>query len=255
MVKLSVIIPCFNEEENLRRGVLKDVDDYLNKRGYLYEVIICNDQSTDQSLSLAQKFVKNHSNFQLLNLPKSGKPGALWKGIQQAKFPYVLFSDMDQSTPIEELSKFLPYFSEGVDIIIGSRGQSREGNSLLRKLGSKTFSLLRNAFLHTHIVDTQCGFKAMKTDLAKSIFPRLEVIKNIQDSGGWRVTAYDVELLFIAQKMGCSIKEIEVDWKNEDVSTTKGNANARYLKESKQMAQEVGRVLLNYYKGYYDFKK
>lgn len=252
MNSLSVIIPCYNEEANLKRGVLEEVEDYLSKQSFKWEVIICNDKSTDNSLSLISKFVTNRPQFRVLDLPKGGKAGAIWGGIQQAKYDIVLFTDMDQSTPLSEVSKLLPYFDQKYDMVIGSRGSHREGSSLIRKLGSKVFITTRNILLHSHIIDTQCGFKAMRTSLAKQVFPKLAVIKNIQGQSEWRVTAYDVEMLLIVQKLGHGIKEVEVDWRNEDTSTTKGDANARYLKESQEMAREVWRIFVNNLKGVYE---
>lgn len=251
---VSIIIPCYNEENNLTRGVLSDVDSFLKTVDFNYEVILCNDKSTDGSLKIIQDFAKTHPNFRVLDLPKGGKPGAIWGGIQQAKFPLILFTDMDQSTPLREVSKLLPFFDRNYDFVIGSRGGDRQGNSLIRQLGSKVFAAARNILLRSNITDTQCGFKAMRLDLAKKIFPQLAVIKSIQSGAGWRVSAFDVELLFIAQKMGYKIKEVEVEWKNEDTSTTKGDANARYVKESRQMAEEVWRIFVNNLKGVYDQK-
>jgi len=201
---------------------------------------------------LVNDFAKTRPKFRVLDLPKGGKAGAIWGGIQQAKYKIVLFTDMDQSTPLKELSKLLPFFDKDYDLVIGSRGHHREGNTFTRKLGSKVFMASRNFLLHTNIIDTQCGFKAIKTDLAKEIFPQLAVIKNIQNREGWKVSAYDVEMLLIAQKLGKKIKEVVVEWRNEDTSTTKGDANARYLKESKEMAREVWRIFVNNIKGNYD---
>jgi len=255
MNEVSIIIPCYNEENNLKRGVLDEVYSFLQKVDFNWEVIICNDKSTDNSLALVKDFVKKHPKFRVLDLPKGGKPGAIWGGLQQAKYPIVLFTDMDQSTPIKEINKLLPYYKENFDIVIGSRGRIREGNSFIRVMGSKVFSILRNILLGTNIIDTQCGFKSMKTELAKKIFPELSVIKNIQNGNGWRVSAYDVELLFIAEKWNFKIKEVPVIWKNEDTSTTKGDANSKYIKESKRMAEEVWRVFVNNLQGRYDQKK
>ena len=162
---------------------------------------------------------------------------------------------MDQSTPIEELSKLLPFFDQNFDIVIGSRGVQREGNSLLRKIGGSVFLLLRRLFILPNIIYTQCGFKALKTDIAKKIFPELQFFKDKTDKKGWRVSAFDVELLFMAQKWGFKIKEVEVAWRNEDTSDTKGNANTEYYKESLQMVQEIIRVKRNDIKGLYDQKK
>ncbi|MEI8067701.1 MAG: glycosyltransferase [Candidatus Shapirobacteria bacterium] len=254
MKSISIIIPCYNEENNLKNGVLNEVYDFLKDQKYTWEVVICNDESTDNSLKLVQDFASKHKNFRVLDLPHGGKPSAVWGGIQEAKYPTILFTDMDQSTPLKELNKLLPFFDKDYDVVIGSRGHSREGNSLVRKIMAKGFLFGRRLFLLPKIIDTQCGFKAMKTDLAKQIFPNLEFFKNKSKKIGWTVSAFDVELLFIAQKWGYKIKEVEVEWKNEDLSTTKGDDGARFKKESQQMLQEIIRVIRNDFQGIYDKK-
>ncbi|MFA6007161.1 MAG: glycosyltransferase [Candidatus Shapirobacteria bacterium] len=250
---LSIVIPCYNEENNLKRGVLDEVADFLKTVDFEWEVIIANDESTDNSLKIAQDFAKKHDHFKVLDLPHGGKPSAVWGGIQSAKYPLVLFTDMDQSTPLQEIEKLLA-FSDKYDVIIGSRGKDRDGNSLLRILMSRAFLLFRRLVLLPKIIDTQCGFKMFKTDVAKKLFPNLQFFKDKSDKKGWRVSAFDVELLFMAQKWGYHIKEVEVVWKNEDTSNTKGDNNARFKKESLNMIQEIIRVKSNDFKGLYEQK-
>lgn len=254
MKSISIIIPCYNEENNLKKGVLNEVSDFLKTQKFQWEVIVCNDESTDKSLKLVKDFASKHKGFRVLDLPHGGKPSAVWGGIQKAKYPIVLFTDMDQSTPLKEINKLLPFFNKNYDIVIGSRGVSREGNTLLRKIGGAVFLSLRRAVLLRNIIDTQCGFKMFKTEVAKDLFPNLQFFKDKSDKKGWRVSAFDVELLFMAQKWGYKIKEVEVDWQNEDISDTKGNDGARYRKESVQMINEIKRVLVNNFKGVYDKK-
>jgi glycosyltransferase involved in cell wall biosynthesis len=254
MTPISIVTPCYNEQSNINRGVLQEVYDYLKDKSFKWEVIICNDESTDDSLNLVKQFAQKHENFRVLDLPHGGKPSAVWGGIKEAKYPVVLFTDMDQSTPLKELDKLLPWFDQNYDIVIGSRGSERDGNSFLRKLGSTIFLLVRRLILLPNIIDTQCGFKAMKTIVAKEIFPDLQFFKDKSEKKGWRVSAYDVELLFISKKRGYKIKEVKVDWKNEDISNTKGDMAARYRKESINMAKEVWRVKKNDIKGIYDKK-
>jgi len=254
MTSISIIIPCYNEENNIRGGVLEQVYRFLIKQQLIWEVIICNDESTDNSLKLAQDFSSKHKGFRVLDLTHGGKPSAVWGGIKEAKYSISLFTDMDQSTPLKELTKLLPFFNKNYDVVIGSRGESREGNSLVRKIMAKGFLFGRRLFLLPNIIDTQCGFKAIKTDLAKKIFPNLEFFKDKSDKKGWRVSAFDVELLFMAQKWGYKIKEVEVNWKNEDLSTTKGNDSTRFKKESKQMLREIFRIIRNNLQGVYDQK-
>lgn len=248
---LSVVIPCYNEENNLNRGVLNQVYDYLKNQTYNWEVIIANDGSTDNSLKIAQNFSKNHKGFVALDLPHGGKPSALKGGLAKVKNDIVLFTDMDQSTPISELSKLLPYFSKGYQVVIGSRGTERHNFSLSRRLASAIFSSVRRLILLPGIVDTQCGFKAFKSDVARAIFPKLAYFSDRLDQSGWTVSAYDVEFLFMAQFLGYKIKEVKVKWQDEDTSTTK-NRGDKFKKESIQMAKEIYRIKLKHLKGGYE---
>jgi dolichyl-phosphate beta-glucosyltransferase len=251
---ISIIIPCYNEEENLKRGVLDEVNNFLQTQKFKWEVLVCNDESTDNSLKLVQEFTKKHPGFRVLDLPHGGKPSAVWGGIKEAQNPLVLFTDMDQSTPLKEINKLLPYFDKNYDVVIGSRGLIRDNTSVTRKIMSRVFFYLRRMIILHNIIDSQCGFKAFRTDVAKKLFPNLQFFKDKSSKKGWRVSAFDVELLFMAQKWGYKIKEVKVDWKNEDTSITKGDNAARFKRESKQMAQEILRVLKNNMKGIYDQK-
>jgi dolichyl-phosphate beta-glucosyltransferase len=251
---ISVIIPCYNEEGNLKRGVLDEVHQYIAKQDYSWEVIIVNDESTDNSRSLVECFVKDTVNLSLFDIPHGGKPAAVWAGIQKARGEIVLFTDMDQSTPISELSKILPWYEEGFDIVIGSRGATREGFSIIRQAGSVVFRTFRRLFLLRDISDTQCGFKSCRREAALRVFPRLQFFKQGNRPAGWKVSAYDVELLYLFERAGYPIKEVEVAWQNRDESDTKDQTGklAQYFKESIEMAKEVVRVKLNQLKGLYD---
>jgi glycosyltransferase involved in cell wall biosynthesis len=251
---LSIIIPCYNEEGNLRRGVLDEVRQYIVRQDFPWEVLIVNDESTDDSRSLVERFAKDAEGFSLLDIPHGGKPAAVWAGIKKAMGEIVLFTDMDQSTPIDELDKLLPWYENGYDVVIGSRGSSREGFSILRQVGSQVFRTFRRLFLLRDISDTQCGFKSCRREAALKVFPRLQFFKQEGKPTGWKVSAYDVELLYLFDRAGYSMMEIEVEWRNRDESDTKDQSGklARYIKESLEMAREVVRVKLNQLKGLYD---
>jgi glycosyltransferase involved in cell wall biosynthesis len=251
---ISVVIPCWNEEKNLEGGVLDEVYQYLAEQSYAWEVIVVNDGSTDKSRSLIQAFVEDKDQFSLVDIPHGGKPAGVWAGIQAARGEIVLFTDMDQSTPIGELGKLLPWYEEGFDVVIGSRGMGREGTSLLRKTGSFIFLTLRQLVLLRNIGDTQCGFKSSRREAALEIFPRLQFFQQEEKPTGWKVTAFDVELLYLFEKAGYRIKEVEVSWLNRDRSDTKSQQSemSRYINESIEMAKEVARVKRNDLKGLYD---
>jgi dolichyl-phosphate beta-glucosyltransferase len=161
---------------------------------------------------------------------------------------------MDQSTPIKELDKLLPWYEEGFDVVIGSRGTAREGTSLMRKVGSYIFLNFRRLFLLPDIYDTQCGFKTCRRSAALATFPHLQYFSQEKEAAGWKVSAYDVELLFLFERAGYQIKEVVVKWRNRDLSQTKGQEGelARYLKESLEMVKEIQRVKLNQLRGVYD---
>ncbi len=250
---LSVIIPCWNEQRNLEHGALKEVHHYLLDQDYAWEVVVVDDGSTDQSRQLVERFVADKENWTLLTIPHGGKPAAVWAGIQQAQSEIVLFTDMDQSTPIAELDKLLPWYEQGFDVVIGSRGVAREGTSLLRKLGSVVFLGLRSLFLLRHIRDTQCGFKSCRRAAAMDVFPRLQYFQQAERPSGWKVSAYDVELLYLFERAGYRIQEVVVSWHNRDSSDTKGQQSemARYVHESLDMAREVLRIKLNQLRGAY----
>ncbi|MGD2165114.1 MAG: glycosyltransferase [Anaerolineae bacterium] len=251
---LSVIIPCYNEEKNLEQGALGEVHRYLRGRDYSWEAIIVNDASTDDSRRLIREFIDDKGGFSLLDIPHGGKPAAVWAGIQEARGEIVLFTDMDQSTPIEELGKLLPWYERGYDVVIGSRGAQREGFSIVRRLGSVVFRSLRRLILLPDISDTQCGFKSCRREAALEVFPQLEFFKRQDRPRGWKVSAYDVELLHLFETAGYALKEVEVEWLNRDLSDTKDQtgALARYVRESVEMTREVLRVRLNELRGLYD---
>ncbi len=251
---LSVIIPCYNEQKNLERGVLEEVYGYLAAQDYRWELIVVNDQSTDDSRSLIADFAGDKPEISLVDILHGGKPAAVWAGIRAARGEIVLFTDMDQSTPLEELEKLLPWYGRGCDVVIGSRGLEREGFSPFRRLGSVVFRSLRRACLLREISDTQCGFKSCRREAALAVFPRLEFFKQSDRPHGWKVSAYDVELLHLWNKAGYELKEVEVRWLNRDESDTKDQTGAvgRYLRESIEMMREVLRVRLNEFKGLYD---
>lgn len=249
---LSIVIPCYNEEANLKRGVLTEVRDFLKGRKYTWEVIVSDDGSTDGSKELAAKQIKNWKYFKLSKNPHAGKPSALWSGIQAAEGKYVLFTDMDQSTPISQVDKLLPYASKGFKAVIGSRGLSRKKFPFYRRLGSVVFMSFRKSIVLSEIDDTQCGFKLFDTKVAKEAFPMLEFFRKENKATGWTVTSYDVELLHIIKKLGHKIKEVRVSWEERDESISKGGGIIRYIRESKEMLVQILRVKINDLRGFYD---
>ncbi|MBI3559266.1 glycosyltransferase [Candidatus Gottesmanbacteria bacterium] len=250
---LSVVIPSYNETENLKRGVLGEVRNYLSQQKYLWEVIISDDGSPDQqSKTLARDFCDRNQNFIFLENNHAGKPFAVWSGIKKAAGKIVLFTDMDQSTPISEIEKMLPLFEKNFDVVIGSRGVERKKFSLFRRLASMIFREFRRSLLLAEIIDTQAGFKAFRTEVAKEIFPLLQVIRSDKSASGWKVTSFDVELLVAAERRGYKIAEVSIFWEDRDVSQGKSRGTRKFIQESLDMLSEIFRVKLNDLRGFYN---
>lgn len=211
---LSVVIPSYNEMANLQKGTLDKVEHYLVRKKYHYEIVIVDDGSTDGSREFVEEFIKDSDNIKLIKNNHTGKAGAVTRGMIAAKGDYILFTDMDQATPIEELEKFLPYIEEGRDVIIGSR-PSRPGAPFSRQIMSKSNVFLRKMLVGLpRIADTQCGFKLFKKKGAEEIFNRIKKIHNgFKTINGSSVTSgFDLEILLLAESLGYSIKEVPVKW-------------------------------------------
>jgi dolichyl-phosphate beta-glucosyltransferase len=251
-ILLSIIIPCYNEDANLHRGVLKEVYDFMQTKKFNWEVIVSDDGSTDDSRDLVRTQIKNFKNFKLLENPHGGKPSALWFGIKEAKGRYVLFADLDQSTPIDQLDKLLPFLAKKVGAVIGSRGLLRKNFPFYRRMGSIVFMAFRKLFILPEIDDTQCGFKLFRRIVVFKGFPKLELFRKTKEVKGWAVTSWDVEILHIVKKMGYKIEEVPVDWEDIDISKNKGSVLSRYFKESKEMLLQILRVKRNDMMGMYD---
>ena len=244
---LSVIIPAYNEEPNFKKGALDQVSKYLSKQQYLWEVLVVDDGSEDSTAALCADFASKHNNFRVIKNPHQGKAETVKAGVRQAKGEYILFTDFDQSTPISELEKLLPFFEE-FDIVIGSRqlpGAKREKEPIYRHLMGLVFNLLVQAIAVRGIWDTQAGFKCFKKDVAKILFEKLKVYGKGKKVKGALVTAFDVELLFIAKKHNYKIKEVPIIWHHE--ATTRVSP----IKDSLRMLRDVLRIRLNDLRGVY----
>lgn len=209
---LSVVMPCYNESENIKKGVLEAASSYLTSQSLPYEVLIVDDGSTDASRRLIRTFIKTHPQFRLLTNKHQGKAKAVSTGVLESSGTYILFADFDQATPLSEIEKLLPFF-DSFDIVIGSRHDQRQGAPLSRRIMARGFMLLRNIILGVGVADTQCGFKAFKKKAAHTLFKKLRLYRDLKEVSGSSVTAgFDVELLFLARQMGFSVKEVPVEW-------------------------------------------
>jgi len=244
-IYLSVVIPAYNEHVNLKRGVLAGVWDYLNNKKYNWEVLIVDDGSKDDTASLAETFAKKHKGFKVYKEPHRGKGGTVIAGMLKARGKIILFTDMDQATPINQVEKLIPKLERGYDIVIGSRA-GRKGSPLIRKIMAYGFVALRTLILRLPYKDTQCGFKAFRKQAAKGIFKRIKIFSQKAKTKGASVTAgFDLEVLYIARKLGYKVAEVKVEWHHQE--GTKVNP----LKDSWEGFRDLMKVRINALLGKY----
>ncbi len=245
-INLSVVIPAYNEERNLKREVLDEVLDFLKIFGLSYEIIIVDDGSTDETKEVVKKYILKDKRLRLLEIPHGGKANAVMTGMLKAKGNIVLFTDMDQATPIDQLEKFIPKFEQGFDIVIGSR-HGRKGAPIIRKLAALIFSVLKRVILGLHFRDTQCGFKAFTKKAIEKIIPKIKHEWGVLHFRGGAVNAgFDVEVLFLAKKYGFKIAEIDVEWKYVDTE------RVQVVKDALAAIYDMLRIRVNDLRGKYD---
>ncbi|OGE12850.1 hypothetical protein A3G14_00915 [Candidatus Curtissbacteria bacterium RIFCSPLOWO2_12_FULL_38_9] len=246
-VHLSVIIPAYNEEPNFKKGTLDEVPRYLDKQNYTYEILIVDDGSEDSTAKLADEFSRKHKNIKVIKNPHQGKAETVKTGVKEAKGELILFTDFDQATPLSEVEKLLKFIPD-CDIVIGSRqlpGAKREKEPIHRHLMGLVFNLIVQMIAVRGIWDTQAGFKLFKSKVAKPLFAGLKVYGKGKVVKGALVTAFDVELLFIAKKRGFKIKEVPIIWHHMATSRVSP------IKDSIRMLRDVIKIRLNDIKGVY----
>ena len=212
---LSVVIPAYDEEERIV-GTLNKIGDYLRRQKYTSETIVVDDGSRDRTAELAAAAIREMKNAQIVRLPKNlGKGAAVKEGILQARGNWILFSDADLSTPIEELEKFLPWIDGGCDVVIGSRALPESDIQIrqffVRELMGKVFNVFVRLMIIKGIRDTQCGFKLFRREAARHVFPRVKT----------KGFGFDVEALYLCRCLGYRIQQVPVVWRNSPPSKVK----------------------------------
>jgi glycosyltransferase involved in cell wall biosynthesis len=210
-VFLSVVVPAFNEAVNFS-GKLSQITEYLNKQKYHWEIVVVNDGSSDNTLELLNEFSQSNKGVRVVDSLHQGKAGSIIRGVRESVGDYIIFSDMDQATPISESARILTLLQSGYDIVIGSRSK-REGAPVVRQILAYGMVILRTLLLRLPYRDTQCGFKGFSRKAAQRIFPVLEKIHPPHEIHGPAVNpGFDVELLYLGRKLGFRIAQTPVTW-------------------------------------------
>ncbi len=211
-MNLAIIIPAYNEGKRIG-STLSGIISYIKNQDFSSRIIVINDGSVDDTIKAIAEYRNCDVPIDIYTHTRNkGKGASVKRGIEMAQSDYVLFSDADLSTPIEELGNMLEQIKRGYDIVIGSRATI--GSDIVKKQSigrqsmGKIFNRLVQFFVFKGIEDTQCGFKLFRTDVAKRIVS-YQMIKGF---------AFDVELLYIAKKMGYLVLEVPVQWKHVEFS-------------------------------------
>ena len=238
-IKLSVIVPAYNEEGRLQK-TLAEIDKYLRKQSYSYEILVVNDGSKDRTAEVAKNLMSEIKNLKATGYEKNqGKGYAVRFGMLEARGEYRLFTDADNSTSIDQVERMWPEFKAGYDIVIGSRdikgAKLSVAQSWIRMRIGDVFNLLVQITCGLWgIWDTQCGFKGFTKKATEDIFPKCRINR----------FAFDPEILVIAKKMGYKIKEIPVTWVNDPESKVK-------IKSMIKMGIDLIKIRLNLIKNLY----
>jgi len=244
-IYLSVIIPAYNEEKRVSNTVL-DIDHYLSKQDYTYEIVVVNDGSKDKTAQIVNKLADLVKNLRLIdNKENHGKGWVVRQGMLESLGEIRLFTDADNATTIDHFSKMIPLFEQGYQVAIGSRDDKDAAGAkqavsqpFYKRLLGNMGNLLIQMLAVRGVWDTQCGFKAFKAGAAQDIFGRSKIDR-------W---GFDIEALALTRKLGYRLGIIPVNWINDPYSRVgwKGYLNT---------FRELFKIKWNLISGKYDYRK
>jgi dolichyl-phosphate beta-glucosyltransferase len=237
---LSIVIPAYNEESRLPK-TLGRIFAYLQARPYRTEILVVDDGSSDRTSEIVNSCAQNYPGLRLVSNGRNrGKGFSVRHGMLEAFGEIALFTDADLSTPIEEADKLLAAIRErGYDGAIGSRAMDRSlievHQSVIREQAGIFFNRLVRWIMGIEFSDTQCGFKAFRTERTRIIFEQ----QRIERFG------FDPEILFLAKRQGFRVAEVPVRWSHD--SATKVNVAADGIR----MFLELLLIRWNAVRGFY----
>lgn len=234
---ISVVIPSFNERSRIVPTV-GAIASHVSDLGVPWELIVADDGSTDDTLARLEAL--DMVNLRIIPAPANmGKGAAVKRGMQSAHGEYLLFADADCSTPIAELDRLLAAVQGGgADVAIGSRraaGSQVSNRSRLRRTATAGLRVLVQNLLGTRVEDTQCGFKLFTREAADQLFTR-------QTINGF---SFDLELLFLSNRLGLEVAEVPVRW--YDAPGSKVDP----IQEARRFIRDMFRIRFNALRGVY----
>lgn len=254
MIDFSIVIPAYNEADKITTS-LTQVVNFMRTYKPNFEVIVSDDGSTDATAQLVLEYQKNNPEVVLLKNLHKGKGPTVWSGMHKAQGNFIYMADADLSSPISELKKLVVWATDqNFDVVLASRegiGSQRVDEPLVRHLMGRIFNMFVQLLAVPGINDTQCGFKLFKGAVAHEVFERLQIY-NATTVGELKTAylgAWDVEVLYLARKLGYTIKEVPVKW-----TYVKTN-RLSHVRDSIRMLRDVIKIRLNDICGKYNLPK
>jgi glycosyltransferase involved in cell wall biosynthesis len=249
--RVSIVIPVYNESRRIALTI-EAAAAFLRDAPFQAEVIVADDGSTDDTRRVAAKALPALPCARLLELSHGGKARAVLAGLAEATGDIVGFMDADLATPLPNLLTAVAHIAQGADVVIGSRegaGSRRIGEPGYRHVMGRVFNAIVRAALLPGIDDTQCGFKFMTRAARDRILPLVRLYRDAGEVTQPRVTAFDVELLYIARLLGFRIGILPVTWSYG----TSSKVNP--VRDTLQNLRDVAQVWLNGRRGLYDARR
>ena len=202
---LDIVIPVYNEERDLPGSVRRLHQFLATEVPYPSRITVADNASTDSTLAVAQELAEELQDVDVVHLDAKGRGGALYTAWMASEADVVAYMDVDLSTDLSALMPLVaPLISGHSDVAIGSRlaASSRVVRGPKREFVSRSYNLILRGVLGARFSDAQCGFKAVRADVARQLLPL------VADTGWF----FDTELLVIAERAGLRIHEVPVDW-------------------------------------------
>ncbi|MYR84522.1 glycosyltransferase [Streptomyces sp. SID685] len=209
---LDVVIPVYNEEQDLQPCVRRLHEHLTRTFPYAFRITIADNASTDSTPLLAARLAAELPGVGVVRLEQKGRGRALRTVWSASQAPVLAYMDVDLSTDLNALLPLVaPLISGHSDLAIGSRlaRSSRVVRGPRRELISRAYNLILRGSLQARFSDAQCGFKAIRGDVARVLLPLVE-------DTGW---FFDTEMLVLAERAGLRIHEVPVDWVDDPDST------------------------------------
>lgn len=214
-IRLSVVIPSYNEEKRIKK-TLESIAAFLARQNYKAEVLVVCDGATDKTAEISRSFSGKISNLRVIeNKENHGKGYVARQGMLEAKGEHRIFMDADNSTSLDQIDRFLPFFKEGYDVVIGDRDLKESKIAVHQSRFKEVLGDFGNFLIQSLAVpgieDTQCGFKVFSKKASEEIFKKMTIDR-------W---GFDIEALALALKFGYKIKTMPIVWVNDPNSKVK----------------------------------